>query len=167
MRLANRLLEPVTDVIHGVAAVESIFQSRHERGSNFSSPLEKPMKRMVLESWLLLLYFDLVMNQGNFKALHDTVRKYKVNPLIRNTSCSAEALCHTVDLACVFYFKPVMCLQRSATTVLLLRRYGWNAEMVIGAQRVSLKSHAWVEIAGTIVNDKPYMLDIYQVLERC
>ena len=60
-----------------------------------------------------------------------------------------------------------MCLQRSATTVLLLRRYGWNAEMVIGAQGVSLKSHAWVEIAGTIVNDKPYMLDIYQVLERC
>ena len=125
------------------------------------------MKRMVLESWLLLLYFDLVMNEGDFKALHDTVRKHKVSPLIRNTSRSAEALCHAVDLACVFYFKPVMCLQRSATTVLLLRRYGWNAEMVIGVQEVSFKSHAWVEIGGTIVNDKPYMLDIYQVLERC
>ena len=36
------------------------------------------MKRMVLESWLLLLYFDSLMNQGDFKALHDAVRKYKV-----------------------------------------------------------------------------------------
>jgi Transglutaminase-like superfamily len=125
------------------------------------------MKRMVLESWLLLLYFDLITHQGAFKALHDTVRKNKINPSIRNISHSAEALCHAVDLACVFYFKPVMCLQRSATTVLLLRRYGWNAEMVIGAQGQSFRSHAWVEIAGTIVNDKPYMLDIYQVLERC
>jgi hypothetical protein len=39
--------------------------------------------------------------------------------------------------------------------------------MVIGAQMLPFKSHAWVEIGGSIVNDKPYMLDIYQVLERC
>jgi hypothetical protein len=28
------------------------------------------------------------------------------------------------------------------------------------------RSHAWVEIDGVVVNDKPYMLDIYQILDR-
>jgi hypothetical protein len=60
-----------------------------------------------------------------------------------------------------------MCLQRSAATRFLLRRHGLEAEMVIGAQIVPFKSHAWVEIEGAVVNDKPYMLDIYQILERC
>jgi hypothetical protein len=39
--------------------------------------------------------------------------------------------------------------------------------MVIGAELVPFRSHAWVEVGGEIVNDKPYMLDIYRVLERC
>jgi hypothetical protein len=33
--------------------------------------------------------------------------------------------------------------------------------MVIGAQTIPFTSHAWVE-----VDDKPYMPEIYQVLER-
>jgi hypothetical protein len=72
-----------------------------------------------------------------------------------------------MDYACVFYVKRVLCLQRSAATTILLRRYGWSAEMVIGAQILPFKSHAWCEIKGEVVNDKPYMKDIYQVLERC
>jgi hypothetical protein len=39
--------------------------------------------------------------------------------------------------------------------------------MVVGAQMLPFKSHAWVEIKGAIVNDKPYMLDLYTVLDRC
>jgi hypothetical protein len=72
-----------------------------------------------------------------------------------------------MDLACVFYFKHVMCLQRSAATTLLLRRHGLRAELVIGAHILPFKSHAWTEIDGVVVNDKPYMMDIYRVLERC
>jgi hypothetical protein len=59
------------------------------------------------------------------------------------------------------------CLQRSAATTLLLRRYGKKAEMVIGAQFLPFKAHAWVEIDGAVVNDKPYMLEVYRPLERC
>jgi hypothetical protein len=39
--------------------------------------------------------------------------------------------------------------------------------MVIGAQITPPKFHAWVEIEESIVNDKPYMLEMYKVLERC
>jgi Transglutaminase-like superfamily len=125
------------------------------------------VKRLVFESWLLLLYFELAMCLRDFKVMHDIVRKERVRSAPIGRHPSTEELCRAVDLACVFYFKQVLCLQRSAATTLLLRHYGLNAEMVIGAQVLPFKSHAWVEIQGTIVNDKPYMLDIYQVLKRC
>lgn len=78
-----------------------------------------------------------------------------------------EKLCEAVDLACVFYPKHVLCLQRSAATAMLLRRHGWSAEMVIGAQVLPFQAHAWVEVGKTVVNDKPYITEIFQPLERC
>lgn len=124
------------------------------------------MKRMVFESWLLLLYFDCLIRLRDFRSLHNAVRRQKVY-LRRTFSDTREQLCHAVDLACVFYFKPVLCLQRSAATSVLLRRNGWRAELVLGAQMVPFLSHAWVEIDGLVVNDKPYVAEIFQVLERC
>jgi hypothetical protein len=125
------------------------------------------MKRLVIRSWLLLLYFEFIMRVGDFNRLHSIVRNEKVRAVDSDITPSSAELCQTVDLACAFYFKPVLCLQRSAATTLILRRHGWKAEMVIGAQVLPFKSHAWVEINGAIVNDKPYMMDIYGVLERC
>ena len=125
------------------------------------------MTHLVLESWLLLLYFEFVMRFRGLKVLHEIVRSEKVCDADDPMLPSSTDLCHAVDLACVFYFRQVMCLQRSAATTLLLRRHGWEGEMVIGAQLLPFKSHAWVEIKGAVVNDKPYMHEIYRVLERC
>jgi hypothetical protein len=125
------------------------------------------MTRLVLESWLLLLYFEFTMRFRGLKVLHEIVSSEKVWDVNDPLLPSSADLCHAVDLACVFYFRQVMCLQRSAATTLLLRRHGWEGEMVIGAQLLPFKSHAWVEINGAVVNDKPYMHDIYRVLERC
>ena len=123
------------------------------------------MKRLVLRSWLLLVYLEFIMRFSQFKKLHGTVRRQRVlsRPGGRR---SAEDICYAVDLACVFYFKPVLCLQRSAAATLLLRRHGWSAQLVIGLQVLPFKSHAWVELGGTVVNDKPYMPEIYRELER-
>jgi hypothetical protein len=125
------------------------------------------MKRYTIESWLLLLRIEFVMLFRSFKDLHGIVAKHRVCAVQSMDGPPTECLCRAVDYACVYYFKRVLCLQRSTVTTLLLRRYGWNAEMVIGAQMLPFRSHAWVEINGVVVNDKPYMIDIYQVLERC
>lgn len=125
------------------------------------------MTRPVLKSWLILLYLEFVMHCHGFEQLHDMVRDQKTLPCSPENELTIEKICHSVDLACVFYFKQVLCLQRSAATTLLLRRYGFDAEMVIGAQIIPFQSHAWVEVNGVIVNDKPYLLGIYQVLDRC
>jgi hypothetical protein len=129
--------------------------------------MEISMKRLVLESWLLLLRFEWIMRFHEFRELHRTVREAPVRPTTSADLMPSERLCGAMDYACVFYFRRALCLQRSAATTLLLRRHGWSAEMVIGAQMLPFRSHAWCEINGVVVNDKPYMLELYQVLERC
>jgi hypothetical protein len=123
--------------------------------------------RLVIESWLLLFLFELIMKFRSSQELREIVRDQQVRSLEYAASLSSQQLSYAMDLACVFYFKRVLCLQRSAATTILLRRYGWRAEMVTGAQILPYEFHAWVESGGVVVNDKPYMHEIYQVLERC
>lgn len=124
------------------------------------------MKRTFVEAWLLLFYFDWLMRFYDFEAVHEAVRKQSLRKG-RVYGRNPESLCREIDLACVFYFKRVLCLQRSAATAVLLRRHGWTAEMVIGVQMLPFQSHAWVEVDGRIVNDRPYVRDRFEVLERC
>ena len=121
-------------------------------------------KWLVLRAWLMLLYVEFIMQIGSLKALHRLVQKQRVHP---TKAQQAASLCRAIDLACVFYFKQVLCLQRSAATVLLVRQYGWEAALVIGIQMLPFQSHAWVELQGAVINDKPYVRDIYRVLQRC
>ena len=66
-----------------------------------------------------------------------------------------QAICDAVLLATCFYFKPVLCLQRAACTVRLLRRYGIVARLVIGYRPSPFFSHAWVEVDGRVVYGSP------------
>ena len=122
------------------------------------------MKRLVLESWFLLLRFEWIMRFRGFKELRRAIEEGPVRP---NASAPKEELCRAMDYACIVYFKPVLCLQRSAATTLFLRHHGWNAKIVIGVQMLPFRSHAWCEIDGEVVNDRPYVRNIYEVLESC
>jgi len=124
------------------------------------------MNRFVFESWILLLLLEGTMRIQGFSKLHEWVRRQRVQADSGRAAPTAEELCHAVDLACVFYFKQVLCLQRSAATALLLKRHGYDAKLAIGAQVLPFKSHAWVEIGENVMNDKPYVPEIYMVLER-
>ncbi len=71
-----------------------------------------------------------------------------------------------VDEACVWYVKRVACLQRSVIATWLLRRYGMQAELVIGYRPLPFESHAWVEVDGQVVNDRPQYQKFFTVLDR-
>ncbi|ACO31647.1 MULTISPECIES: lasso peptide biosynthesis B2 protein [Acidobacterium] len=118
----------------------------------------------LMEAWALLLYFDCLMRFGNFEKLYAAVRSC---PRRQSSHADLDALCRAMDLACVFYFKRVLCLQRSAATAVMFRRQGYAADLVIGVQLLPFYSHAWVECNGRVVNDRPYVRDKFQVLERC
>jgi len=121
---------------------------------------------LILRAYSMLIIFDLYLARDNFAALHDKVRFY---PLSKECAPpkTIEQTCSAVDMASIWYWKEVRCLQRSAATACLLKQFGVAAQMVIGARQIPFKSHAWVEVDGHVVNDKPYMRDLYAVLDRC
>jgi hypothetical protein len=120
----------------------------------------------VLEAYLMLLWFGVSVTRGNFCGLYERVRNFPLGPS-EPAPDTVERICSAVDLACIWYWKQAMCLERSAATACLLRRHGVAAQLVIGAQRLPFKAHAWVEVEDRVVNDKPYVTEIYAVLDRC
>jgi len=122
--------------------------------------------RLAIEGWLLLLYVDVVMRRHGFPKLYDGVRRSQVNPS-RRAVCDAGVLSHIMDVACVLYFKQVLCLQRSAALTLLMRRYGLEAKLVVGTQLFPFVAHAWAEWNGDVVNDSADRVRHFHVLERC
>jgi hypothetical protein len=124
------------------------------------------MSFLVSRAYLNLMYFDWFLARGNFPALYKKVREYPIGQATEFPDAT-ERICAAVDMACIWYWKEVLCLQRSAATACLLRLYGVPAQMMIGAQQMPFKAHAWVEVDGQVVNDKPYMREMYSVLDHC
>ena len=124
------------------------------------------MSFLVLRAYLQLIRFDLYLARRNFAALYDKVRNSRIAEQIPRAD-AAETICSAVDIACIWYWKQPLCLQRSAATACLLKKCGVPARMVIGAQQMPFRAHAWVEVDGRVVNDKPYTPEIYRVLDRC
>lgn len=124
------------------------------------------MRFLVLQAYSRLIYFDLLLARGNFLSVYQRVRNYPLTKPSR-TSNATERICRAVDEACIWYWKEVLCLQRSAATTCLLKQHGLAARMMIGAQPLPFRAHAWVEVDGAVVNDKPYMREIYAVLDQC
>src|SRR6266850_2979486 len=123
--------------------------------------------RLVLWKALIgLIAYDLLLLGRDFATLHRIVRSWKV----RNTEVSLDVIsqvCDAVNRACIWYPKRALCMQRSSVTTCLLRSYGVPAEMVIGAQKLPFKAHAWVEVGGRAVNERTDVQAIYGVWERC
>jgi hypothetical protein len=124
------------------------------------------MPFLVLKAYSKLIYFDIHLARGAFSALYETVHNYPITKKA-SSSVAVSQICSAVDIACIWYWKEVLCLQRCAATTCLLKNYGIPAQMVIGAKQMPFKAHAWVEVDGCIVNDKPYTPEMYSVLDRC
>jgi hypothetical protein len=121
---------------------------------------------LVLQAYLKLIHFHVYLIRGDFSALYKSVRDSRATKRVPAPG-TVEQICAAVDFACIWYWKEVLCLHRSAATACLLKRYGVPAEMVIGAQQIPFKAHAWVEVNGNVVNDKSYTPEMYPVLDRC
>jgi hypothetical protein len=124
------------------------------------------MRWLIFRALIGLLFYDLLLCLRGFAALYRWVERCPV----AEPGTRQERLQHIVDAvhsACTWYPKHALCLQRSAVTTCLLRDSGIPAHMVIGAQRLPFKAHAWVEVDGRVVNDKPETCAMYGVLDRC
>ena len=72
-----------------------------------------------------------------------------------------------MNLAACFYYKPVLCWQRSVVTARLMRKHGIACRLVIGYDVSPFFSHAWVETdTCSIVNDLPTYPERLRVLRK-
>jgi len=123
------------------------------------------MSLLLLKAYWELIRFDIGVARGGFDGLYSRIRNF---PLNTNTGPGdVIGICSAVDTACIWYWKEVLCLERSAVTTCLLRQRGIAAKLVIGAQQKPFRAHAWVEVGGRVVNDKPYVREMYAVLDHC
>lgn len=118
---------------------------------------------LTIEATVALVLFDIA-RYARFGRLHEAIRGYQPRP--RPAGPSAADIIWAVDEACVWYVKRVACLQRSAVGVWLLRRHGTPAELVIGYRPIPFESHAWIEVDGQVVNDRPQYQTAFMVLDR-
>lgn len=121
---------------------------------------------LVLSAYAQLVRFDKYISRRDFGALYERVRSSRIQSS-KKPSLSCAQLCHAVDIACIWYWKRVLCLHRSVVVTCLLRRYGTNAQLVIASRRLPFQAHAWVEVGGRVVNDRSDVEETYAVLERC
>jgi len=123
-------------------------------------------KRLVVEAMVFLIRTEWAMHWHRDRPLYE-VLKSTAPRTVRNNRHSAEEICHSMDVACLIYLKPVLCLQRSVAVALLLRRYGFSAQVVIGARIALSTFHAWVVLGEQVLNDRPYTPQMYSELVRC
>ena len=118
---------------------------------------------LTLQAWIELVRFELARRAGFARlcASLGATRRWYRSPL-----ATPEDIVWAVDEACVWYVKRAACLQRSFVATRLLRRYGFAAEMVIGCRPLPFESHAWVEVDGQVVNDRPQYQRAFIVLDR-
>jgi len=120
----------------------------------------------IVEAYVQLLAYDLFMWRHDLAALHHQIKTFPT----RETSpkpVSAELVTASFNVASAFYPKQALCLQRSAVLVKMLRRRGVRARLMIGAQKLPFRAHAWVQVDGVVIDDRLASSETFMVLEVC
>jgi hypothetical protein len=112
----------------------------------------RPSRCETLSAFIGLLAFDLLLKIRGFQTLIDKVEHWPTAEPRTTDLETCRRVRAMVDRAQMYYPKKAMCLQQSAVLTCLLRRRGVPAEMVLAAQPFPAKAHAWVEVAGTVIN---------------
>lgn len=121
---------------------------------------------LFVEALAALLVYDILSGLCPFQTLYRMMKGWKVDQRT-NQASGTDRVCTAVNYACVWYPKQALCLQRSFVTTYLLRKRGVRAEMVLGAQKLPFKAHAWVEVDGRAINERSNVQATYAVWDRC
>jgi hypothetical protein len=121
---------------------------------------------LFFQALFILLFYDILNVLCRFQAIYSMVRGWKVTGKTEEPDI-IDQVSKAVNYACVWYPKQTLCLQRSFVTTYLLRKNGVAAQMVLGAQKLPFKAHAWVEVYGRAINERSNVQATYAVWDRC
>jgi len=109
--------------------------------------------------------YDLVFRARGFAGIRQGMASGQEDRRIEG-GIESSTICRAVAFVSSFYWKPLLCLQRSVVTARLLRGYGIRAQVVVGFRANPFLSHAWVEVGGRVVNDSPAYQTRLEILDR-
>ena len=121
---------------------------------------------LFIRALFALFAYDVLCVFCRFETIHSVVKRWRIRRKTGGTA-ALERVCSAVNYACIWYPKQALCLQRSFATTYLLRREGIAAQMVLGAQKIPFKAHAWVEVNGSAINERSNVQATYAVWDRC
>lgn len=119
--------------------------------------------RLKLRVLWELVRYDVLSKLSGFAGVRRRMRPSRESA---TATAGVDAVCQAVGCITSFYWKPLLCLQRSIVTAQVLRANGIQAEVVIGYRAFPFLSHAWVEVGGRVVNDSPAYQTKLQLLDR-
>lgn len=159
----------VADVMAFIIALEAHkLATPVERSAKADDPRAARCHRDMIVALVGLIAVDVVLSIGGFHWLYRTIRRW---PVARRANIAeAKAIEHVqtaLDRAAVWYPREALCLARSAVGTIMLRRLGTPATFVVGIRKVPFYAHAWIEVAGRVVNDSPNVQERYPAVGRC
>ncbi len=168
--LDKDLIHPLVGEAESVVGTEAVIgaEQPEQAGDGNEPSTEGGMLGNTLWCLLALLtlvYMDLLLLLARFPRFY---RRLELPPRVlrRSPAASPEQIALAVDRAARFYFKRAWCLQRSAACVLLERRQGYPARLVLGVRVLPFEAHAWAELGGRPINEQPEVVERYLVLDR-
>ena len=118
-----------------------------------------PAGLLLVRAYLRILLVDLELRTFGFQHLLRRARPAAANsqPVTIDAKRRAVRYARAIARAARYHVAPARCLHRSAALHLWLAGEGLPSELRIGVQREghALYAHAWVELAGRIINDQP------------
>ncbi len=121
---------------------------------------------LFIRALLTLFAYDVLSTFCRFETIYSMVKRWTVASAPSGQD-TINRVCMAVNYACIWYPKQALCLQRSFVTTYLLRKHGVAAHMVLGAQKLPFKAHAWVEVDGQAINERSNVQATYAVWDRC
>jgi len=126
-----------------------------------------PGTLQILKAIVGFIVFDFVLNTRSLQGLCECIQGWPVKHQPDNPQLpTVGQVCAAVEQASLWYPKKSLCLQRSAVATWLLRREGIAAELVLAVRSMPFMAHAWVEVNGDVINDRPQVKRLYRVLAR-
>ena len=137
---------------------------------------------LTLQLLIALPLLTAAMKLFGFRRTYSTLRRASAGRLQRaarrrdaeSTPCSTDGhhVPHHIAALVVHVNRHVLpyqskCLRESTALWYLLRRRGYPAELLLGARTLlgPFEAHAWVELAGEVLNDAANVRDIYEPFE--
>jgi hypothetical protein len=122
---------------------------------------------LLLESAVLMPLVAVALKLFGYKRVQGFLAARFTASRKKTTSLAAvERVAEIVGIVPKRLFTRAVCLERALTLWAMLRQHGIEPTLCIGASKADGKfaAHAWVEYAGTVLNDSRYIREHYAVL---